>query len=80
MANIQIRISDELKSDAEAIFNDIGISISEAIRLFFKQTVNHGGIPFQLKQKQPNQETLQAFKEAEENLDQLKKYKDVDSI
>lgn len=77
---INIRLSDELKADAEAVFADIGISLSEAVRMFIKQTVNSGKIPFQPHAKQPNAETLEAFRQAENGetetytLDEFKQY------
>jgi DNA-damage-inducible protein J len=63
--NINIRISESLKADAEALFNDIGISLSEAIRLFVKQSLNCGGLPFTPRARIPNSETIAAFKEAQ---------------
>ena len=74
MANIQIRLPDDLKLDAEAIFSDIGLSTSEAIRLFLKQSINCGGLPFQPQTRQMTRETMLAFKEVDQNLDTLKKY------
>ena len=49
MANetIQIRVSRELKEEAETVFKSIGLKTSEAIRLFLQQSINNGGLPFQ---------------------------------
>ena len=67
MSNItvQARISPELKQDAEAVFAEIGMTTAEAIRIFLKQVVNRGGIPFQPSAKRPNAETLEAILELE---------------
>jgi len=43
---IQIRVDDALKKDAETLFNDLGLDIPTAIRLFLKQSLIHNGIPF----------------------------------
>lgn len=43
---IQVRIDDALKKDAEALFNDLGLDVPTAIRLFLKQSLIHNGIPF----------------------------------
>jgi DNA-damage-inducible protein J len=80
MANIQIRLPEDVKLDAEAIFSDMGISISEAIRLFLKQSINCGGLPFQPRTRQITEETRLSFKEAEDNLEGLKKYHGVDAM
>jgi addiction module RelB/DinJ family antitoxin len=62
---IQARVSPELKQEAEAIFSDIGMTTAEAIRIFLKQVVNNGGLPFQPTAKSPNAETLAAMAELE---------------
>ena len=49
MANLNIRIDNNLKRDAEAIFSDLGISLSAATTMFLKQVVRTNGIPFELK-------------------------------
>ena len=68
---IQARIEPDLKQAAEAIFSQIGISSSEAIRMFYYQVRLHGGIPFDVRI--PNQETLDAMAESE-SPDTLKKH------
>lgn len=65
MANVtvQSRIKPELKEKAEAVFSAIGLSTSDAIRMFLQQSVNVGGLPFRPTTKLPNAETLEAMKE-----------------
>jgi DNA-damage-inducible protein J len=60
---IQSRVSPELKQQAEAVFGALGLSTSDAIRMFLQQSVNVGGLPFQPVVKRPNDETLEAMKE-----------------
>ncbi|MDR0877063.1 MAG: type II toxin-antitoxin system RelB/DinJ family antitoxin [Treponema sp.] len=43
---IQVRIEEQLKTDAESLFTDLGLDTSSAIRLFLKQAVAQNGIPF----------------------------------
>ena len=62
---IQSRVSPELKKQAEAIFAALGLSTSDAIRMFLQQAVNTGGLPFQPTVKHPNAETLEAMAELE---------------
>ena len=64
---IQARISPQLKREAEAVFRAIGLKTSDAIRLFLQQSVNLGGLPFRLRAKTPNQETLAAMDELKAN-------------
>ena len=49
MATIQVRVDDQLKEDAEAIFSTVGIDMPTAIRAFLKQSVLHRGLPFELR-------------------------------
>jgi DNA-damage-inducible protein J len=47
--NLTIRIDEELKRDAEILFNRIGLNMSSAINVFFRQAVGAQSIPFVLK-------------------------------
>jgi DNA-damage-inducible protein J len=49
MANLNIRVDDDLKRQAEMIFSDIGLSLSAATTIFLKQVVRCNGIPFELR-------------------------------
>ena len=51
MSYIQIRIDDELKEEAVKLFNELGLDLSTAIRLFLKKTVDDKKMPFKLKGK-----------------------------
>jgi DNA-damage-inducible protein J len=59
---VHARVDPKLKKSVERIFSDIGISTTEAIRLFLKQVVLHRGMPFPVAV--PNEETLAAMREA----------------
>ena len=48
-ANIFTRVDPETKEQAEAILNQLGIPMSNAIGMFLKQIVIQRGIPFDLK-------------------------------
>ena len=48
MANVNIRVDDKLKEEAEHIFDELGLSMSAATNVFYKQVVRCGGIPFDL--------------------------------
>jgi DNA-damage-inducible protein J len=60
---ISARIDHETKNEFTHICEDIGLSPSQAIKLFAKAVINYGGIPFELKRRKPNAETLAAIKE-----------------
>ena len=51
MANIQLRLDDELKNKADELFKDLGLDTTTAIRMFLTQAVSSNGIPFEIKRK-----------------------------
>jgi DNA-damage-inducible protein J len=59
---IHARIDPRVKDAAERVFSRLGISTTEAIRLFMKQVELHRGLPFPLTI--PNSQTIAAMKEA----------------
>ncbi|MBP9693943.1 MAG: type II toxin-antitoxin system RelB/DinJ family antitoxin [Alphaproteobacteria bacterium] len=63
MATLQTRIPDELKAQADALFNDMGITTTDAVRMFLTQSVNQGRLPFLPIGKTPNKNTLGALNE-----------------
>ena len=48
-ANVFTRVDPETKEQAEAILNQLGIPMSNAIGMFLKQIVMQRGIPFEMK-------------------------------
>jgi len=48
-ANVFTRVDPETKEQAEAILNQLGIPMSNAIGMFLKQVVMQRGIPFEMK-------------------------------
>jgi DNA-damage-inducible protein J len=60
---IQARIEPALKDAAEAIFKKLGLSSTEAIRLFYRQVELREGLPFPVEI--PNKRTIAAMRELE---------------
>ena len=65
-AVLQTRIDTKVKTDAENLFESLGLDITTAIRLFLKQAINQQRIPFDIIPPQPSfsDETLAAIEEA----------------
>ena len=53
MATVNVRVDDALKHDVERVLEDIGLSLSSAISIYFKQIVRENGVPFLLKASNP---------------------------
>ena len=68
-ATISARISPELKNGAERIFTDLGLTVSQAITLFYRQVELQQGLPFEVRM--PNKTTVKALDSAKSrrNLD-----------
>ena len=45
MANVSIRMDDNLKKQAEDLFNDLGMNLTTAFTIFVKQAIREQGIP-----------------------------------
>ena len=84
MANLTVRIDEKLKADAESVLSKLGLTASNAIRIFFSQIRNTKGIPFELKlYDEPSAETVAAIKQEEKDLKAGKvsrSYTDVDTL
>ncbi|WP_342547471.1 type II toxin-antitoxin system RelB/DinJ family antitoxin [Paenibacillus sp. FSL P2-0089] len=46
--NINIRIDEDLKKEAELLFSDLGLNMTTAINIFVRQSLRQGGIPFEI--------------------------------
>lgn len=70
---LHIRVSPEVKEEAEILLNQMGMSTTEAVNIFLSQIIIYGGIPFSIRAKTPNETTRQAMYEAENGIN-LKKF------
>ena len=59
--NISIRMDSELKAQADALFNELGMNLSTAFNIFVRQSLREGRIPFSISLDAPNQETIAAL-------------------
>lgn len=48
-SNLYARIEPEVKEQAESILSALGIPVSNAINMFYKQIILQRGIPFEMK-------------------------------
>jgi len=51
MAQVNIRMDDEMKLQAEAFFGALGLTMTTAITAFIAQSMREGRIPFELSLK-----------------------------
>ena len=56
--NLTIRIDDDLKKEAEALFDKIGLTMTSAIIVYLRQAVLEQAIPFQIRAKENGSSAL----------------------
>lgn len=61
---LNVRMDDELKSQATKVLAALGLSASDAVRILFTRLVRDQAFPLELKV--PNTETQAAMREADE--------------
>jgi len=77
IATVRARIDPNLKEDAEKVLEKVGLSTSDAIRLFLEQVRLHRGIPFPIAI--PTKETISALEQVRSDKN-LQTYDNVDEM
>ena len=68
---IQVRIEDSLKAEADTLFDQLGLTTNDAIKIFLKKSVQFSGIPFPVSLNE-NHLSPEQIKSAITNLNALK--------
>jgi len=63
MATIQVRVDDNMKLAVDSLFSSIGLDTSSAVRMFFKASLDHDGLPFQAKRRAIKPDLLEAMED-----------------
>jgi DNA-damage-inducible protein J len=58
VAVVRARVDERLKRDSEDILRQLGLSQTEAIRMFFTQIVRRRGLPFEVVLQSDNNDDL----------------------
>ena len=67
--NMTLRIEPELKAQAAVLFKSLGMDLSTATGIFFRQALRCHGLPFEVKLNEPNEMTYDAIESAEKDND-----------
>jgi len=78
--NLNIRVDEEVKRKAEAIFNELGLNMSTAMNMFLRYSIRYGGIPFDLRIEMPNKETQAAIDDVNNNRNISKTFDSVNAL
>lgn len=79
---MQVRIDENIKQKADALFDDLGFDTPTAIRMFLAQALKNHGLPFNVKQSDSTIENIQAINEIENHIKtgQGKTFKNIDDL
>lgn len=80
MANLTMRIDDELKKQAEELFNELGMNMTTAFTIFAKQAVREQRIPFSISMDIPNADTIRAMEEVRNGINLSRGYSSVEEM
>ena len=67
--NVTLRVDEDLKKQAEALFSELGMNLTTAFNVFLRQSVREQQIPFQITKNIPNAVTLAAIESSEKGED-----------
>ena len=67
--NMTLRIEPDLKRQAAALFKSLGLDLSTATGIFYRQALRCHGLPFEVKVDEPNEVTYAAMAAAEKDED-----------
>ena len=62
--NFNMRMNRQKKSDLEALYGSLGMTLPEAVNIFFENSLLVGGLPFAVKLPRFNRETKATMQEA----------------
>ena len=78
--NMTLRIEPELKSQAAALFQALGMDLSTATGIFYRQALRCHGLPFEIELDEPNKVTYEALESAEKDEDMYGPFDSVESL
>ena len=79
-ANLTIRIEPELKAQAAALFKSLGMDLSTATGIFYRQALRYHGLPFGVRLDEPKETTYAAMESAEKDEDVYGPFDSVESL
>ena len=62
--NFNMRMNRQKKTDLETLFGRLGMTLPEAVNIFFENSLLVGGLPFPVRLPRYNRETEAAIQEA----------------
>lgn len=78
--NMTLRIDPDLKAKASKLFEALGLDLSTATGIFYRQALRCHGLPFDVKIDETNDTTYAAMEAAEKGEDLYGPFESVDEL
>lgn len=75
MAQINIRMDDNVKKEADRLFEAMGLNMGTAVNMFIRQTIRQKGLPFEVTAKEDpfySESNMRALRESIKQADEGK--------
>ena len=77
---MNIRVDSDIKNNAKKIFAELGMDLTTAVIIFLRQSIREHGMPFELKLRVPNDETLEAIRQVNNKEDLSKPFSSISEL
>ena len=64
--NFNMRMNKQKKASLEELYGNLGMTLAEAVNIFFEKSLMEGGIPFDVRVPKYNKDTVNAINEAKD--------------
>jgi DNA-damage-inducible protein J len=78
--NMTMRVDENLKSQADELFSDLGMNMTTAVTIFLKQALREQGIPFSISRDVPNEVTRKAIEDTEKGIGLSRRFSSVSEL
>lgn len=58
VALVQVQVDTDVKENVSEIYENLGLDLQTAIKIFLKKSIAVGGLPFELRDEQPQANRL----------------------
>lgn len=72
VTNLNIRIDRNLKSEADKLFNEMGMNLSTAVNVFIRQAVQERAIPFRISRSASNAGTADRIEQRRKAMQEIR--------
>ncbi len=77
--SISIRLDSEVKEQAQQVFSNLGMDMTTAINIFFRQAIQYQGLPFDVRLDE-NRKLLQALTDLDQNRNMSQSFESVSDL